>query len=73
MTTENSNQVNDLDNHVINVINQWKKWKKRSDVDAILNQIIKNNDCVEINKDFFAARLNYLLEHKVIVKKNIAI
>ena len=55
--------------NVINVINQLKKWKKRTDVDAILNQIIKNNDCVDINKDFLAARLNYLLEHNVIVKK----
>ena len=52
MTTENTNELNDLDNHVINVINQLKKWKKRADVDAILNQIIKNNDCVDINKDF---------------------
>ena len=69
MTTENTNELNDLDNNVINVINQLKKWKKRTDVDAILNQIIKNNDCVDINKDFLAARLNYLLEHNVIVKK----
>ena len=69
MTTENINELNDLDNHVINVINQLKKWKKRADVDAILNQIIKNNNCVDINKDFLAARLNYLLEHNVIVKK----
>ena len=63
MTTENTNELNDLDNNVINVINQLKKWKKRTDVDAILNQIIKNNDCVNINKDFLAACLNYLLEH----------
>ena len=28
MTTENTNELNDLDNHVINVINQSKKWKK---------------------------------------------
>ena len=69
MTTENTNELNDLDNHVINVINQLKKWKKRTDVDAILNQIIKNNDCVDINKDFLAAHLNYLLEHNVILKK----
>ena len=48
MTTENTNELNDLDN---NVINQLKKWKKRTDVDAILNQIIKNNDCVDVNKD----------------------
>ena len=69
MTTENTNELNDLDNHVINVINQLKKWKKRADVDAILNQIKKNSDCVDINKDFHAARLNYLLEHNVIAKK----
>ena len=69
MTTENTNELNDLDNNVINVINQLKKWKKRTDVDAILNQIIKNNDCVDINNDFLAAPLNYLLEHNVIVKK----
>ena len=63
---------------------QWIKWfrqschkryksikevKKRAGVDAILNQIIKNNDCVAINKDCLAARLNYLPEHNVIVKK----
>ena len=69
MTTENTNELNDLDNNVINVINQLKKWKKTTDVDAILNQIIKNNDCVDINKYFLAAGLNYLLEHNVIVKK----
>ena len=38
MTTENTNQLNDLDNHVINVIKQFKKWKKRAEVDAILNK-----------------------------------
>ena len=27
------------------------------------------NDCVDINKDFLAARLNYLLKHNVIAKK----
>ena len=31
---------------------------------------MKNKDCVDINKDFLATRLNYLLEHTVIVKKN---
>ena len=35
----------------------------------ILNEIIKNNDCVYINKDFLAARLNYLVEYNAIVKK----
>ena len=65
MTTENAKELNDLDNHIINVINQSKKWKKRIDVDAISNQIT-----VDVNKDFFAARLNYLIEHNVIAKKN---
>ena len=46
-----------------------KKWKKRADVGKILNQIIKINDYVDINKEFLEARLNYLLEHKVIVTK----
>ena len=27
---------------------------------------MKNNDCVDINKDFLATRLNYMLEHTVI-------
>ena len=44
MTIENTNELNGLDNHVINVINQLKKWKRRADVDAILKQIIKSND-----------------------------
>ena len=39
------------------------------DADVILIQIIKNNDCVDVIKDFLAARLNYLLEHNIIVKK----
>ena len=69
MTTENINELYDLDNHIINVINQLKKWEKKADVDAILTQIIKINDCVDINIDFLAARLNSLLEHNVIVKK----
>ena len=43
--------------------------EKRADVDAILNQMIKINDSVDVNIDFLAARLNYLLEHNVIVKK----
>ena len=68
MTTENANELIDLDNHAINVIKQLKKLKKRADIDAILNEIIKNIDCVYINKDL-AARLNYLLEHNEIVKK----
>ena len=43
--------------------------EKRAEIDAILNHIIKINDCVDINKAFYAALLNYLLEHKVIAKK----
>ena len=30
MTTENTNELNDLDNNVINVIYQLKKWKKKN-------------------------------------------
>ena len=41
MTTENTNELNGLDNHIIKVINQLKKCKKRAGVDAILNQIIE--------------------------------
>ena len=37
MTTENINELYDLDNHIINVINKLKKWEKKADVDAILN------------------------------------
>ena len=53
----------------LGVINQLKKSEKRTDVDAILSQIIKINDWLDINIDFLAARLNSLLERKVIVKK----
>ena len=42
MTTKNAKELNHLDNHIINVINQSKKWKKRIDVDAISNQITAN-------------------------------
>ena len=42
---------------------------KKADVDAILKQIIKIKDYVDIKKNFLAALLNYLLEHNVIVKK----
>ena len=69
MTTKNTTELN---NHIINVINLLKKWKKRVDVDAILTQFIKINDCVDINIDFFAAHLNYfLIIGNIIVKKNI--
>ena len=60
MTTENTNELNDLDGDIINIVNQLKKWKKRADVDATLNQIIKINDCVDINLDFLAARCSFL-------------
>ena len=63
-----TNELNNLDKHIINVINQLKKWKKRT-VDVILNQIIKINDWVDINIDFLATCLNSLLEHNVIAKK----
>ena len=69
MTTKNTTELN---NHIINVINLLKKWKKRVDVDAILTQFIKINDCVDVNLDFFAAHLNYfLIIGNIIVKKNI--
>ena len=53
----------------LGVINQLKKSEKRADGDAILSQIIKINDWLDINIDFLAARLNSLLERNVIVKK----
>ena len=53
----------------LGVINQLKKSEKRADGDAILSQIIKINDWLDINMDFLAARLNSLLERNVIVKK----
>ena len=56
MTTENTDELHNLDNN-INVINQFKKWK-RPDVDATLNQIVKINACVDITKDFLAAHLS---------------
>ena len=58
MTTENTNELNDLESHIINITNQFIKWKKRTNVDAIINQIIKINDCVDINTEFLTARLN---------------
>ena len=62
-------RYHDLDNHIRNVINQLKKWKKRADVDAISNQIVKINNFVDININFLADCSNYLLKRKVIVKK----
>ena len=72
MITENTNELNDLDNHItnVNVINQFKKWRKTADVDTVL-KIIKINDCVNIKIDFLTACLNSLLEHNVIVKKQV--
>ena len=70
MITENTNELNDLDNHITNVINQFKKWRKTADVDTVL-KIIRINDCVNIKIDFLAACLNSLLEHNVIVKKQV--
>ena len=43
--------------------------EKRADVDVILNQIIKVNNCVNINIDFLAVCLNYSFKDNVIVKK----
>ena len=40
MTTENTNELNYLENRIIDVVNQLKKRKKRSHIDAILNQVI---------------------------------
>ena len=44
MTTKNISELDDFDNHIINIINQSKS-EKSADVDAILNQIMKINDC----------------------------
>ena len=32
-----------------NIIDDLKRWEKRADVDAILNHIIKINDCVDVH------------------------
>ena len=56
LTTKITNELNDLDYHIINVINQQKRCKKRADVDAILNQFIKINGCVDINRDSLVDR-----------------
>ena len=45
----NTNELNDFKNHIMNIINHLKKWKKRSDVHAILNHITKINDCVDVH------------------------
>ena len=68
MTTKNISELNDFDNHIINVINQSKS-EKRADVDAILNQIMKINDCVDVNINFLSVCLNYLLKDDIVVKK----
>ena len=68
MTTKNISELNDFDNHIINVINQSKS-EKRADVDAILNQIMKINDCVDVNINFLSVCLNYLLKDNIVVKK----
>ena len=70
MITEITNELNDLDNHITNAINQFKKWRKTADADTVL-KIIKIDDCVNIKIDFLAACLNSLLEHNVIVKKQV--
>ena len=68
MTTKNISELDDFDNHIINIINQSKS-EKRADVDAILNQIMKINDCVDVNINFLSVCLNYLLKHNIVVKK----
>ena len=68
MTTKNISELDDFDNHIINIINQSKS-EKRADVDAILNQIMKINDCLDVNINFLSVCLNYLLKHNIVVKK----
>ena len=68
MTTKNISELDDFDNHIINIINQSKS-EKRADVDAILNQIMKINNCVDVNINFLSVCLNYLLKHNIVVKK----
>ena len=34
MTTKNTNELNDLDNHILNVINELKKREKKADVNC---------------------------------------
>ena len=68
MTTKNISELDDFDNHIINIINQSKS-EKIADVDAILNQIMKINDCVDVNINFLSVCLNYLLKHNIVVKK----
>ena len=68
MTTKNISELDDFDNHIINIINQSKS-EKSADVDAILNQIMKINDCVDVNINFLSVCLNYLLKHNIVVKK----
>ena len=59
MTTENTEKLYDLDNQYLSI----KKVEKIADVDPTLTQIIKVNDCVNINIDFLVAHVNSLLEH----------
>ena len=49
--------MNNLDNKVFHCINQFKVWKKGSNIDNICKQIIKNNDFKEISKDYLLVRL----------------
>ena len=43
MTIENTNELNDLDNHIINVINQLIKWKNRG-----INSLLEHNVIIKI-------------------------
>ena len=43
MTIENTNELNDLGNHIINVINQLIKWKNRG-----VNSLLEHNVIIKI-------------------------
>ena len=61
--------MNNLDNKVFHCINQFKVWKKGSNIDNICKQIIKNNDFKEISKDYLLVRLATLSnEQKIKIK-----
>ena len=49
--------LNNLDNEIFLCINQFKVWKKGSNIGNIYKQVIKTNDFKEISKDYLVARL----------------
>ena len=55
------NELNNLVNEMFHCIDQLKFWKKDSNIDNIIKQIIKINDFKEISKDYLLARLATLL------------